>query len=188
MLPLPLLLPIALLIGASGFRLRGDAAFQRWTGSGAPTARLVCWALPMGGLAWVAGHDAAAAGLIGLGLFLGCLSPWWHSLTLGRNPADGGELGQYARHAARGLLWAAPAAALLAVDAIAGAAVMGLSVPHAILSSGAPALLAGGLACVPAYELGWRLRPYGNLLRPGATEVGEAVFGAAMAAALVVSA
>ena len=188
MLPLPLLLPIALLIGASGFRLRGDAAFQRWTGSGATTARLVCWALPMGVLAWVAGHPLTTAALIGLGMFVGCLAPWWHSLTLGRSKADGGALGQYARHAARGMLWTAPAAALLAVDWIAGAAVMDLSIPHAIASSGALVVLAGGLACVPAYELGWRLRPYGNLLRPGATEVGEAVFGAALAAAVVVSA
>lgn len=188
MLPLPLLLPIALLIGASGFRLRGDAAFQRWTGSGATTARLVCWALPMGGLAWVAGHPLVTAVLIGLGLFLGCLPPWWRSLTLGRNPADGGKLGQYLRHAGRGLLWTVPAAVLLALDYGAGAWFLGVSIPHAIMSSGAHVLLLGGLACVPAYELGWRVRPYGNLLRPGATEVGESIFGAALAAAVVVSA
>ncbi len=187
MLPLTIILPIALLIGASGFRLRGDAAFQRWTGRGATTARLVCWALPMGGLAWVAGHPPVTAVLLGLGLFLGCLPPWWRSLTLGRNAADGGALGQYARHAARGLLWAAPAAALLAVDYGAGAWLVGASIPRAILASGAPVLLLGGLSCVPAYELGWRLRPAGSV-RPGATEVGEGIFGAAMAGAVVLSA
>lgn len=188
MLPLPLLLLIALLVGAVGFRLRGDAAFQEWAGRGAPLARLVCWSVPMGVLAWVAGHEPLTAGLIGLGLFLGCLLPWWSSLTLGRNPADGSAPGQYLRHGVRGVFWTLPAAILVGADAAGLPFFIGLDAWAALLASGAPILLASGLACVPAYELGWRLRPPGHPGPLGATEIGELAFGAAMAVAVVLSA
>lgn len=204
------------ILGGIGFRLRGWSGFEEAVGRGGTTARIACWAVPMGGLAWIAGHAPLASGLIALGLFLGCLPPWWRSITLGRSAADGGALGQYARHAGRGLLWTLPAAVLLAVNAIALPAILGVSgwpaLFHsdasivlavdsigwpsfqslggwpALFGSGGPILLAGGLACVPAYEIGWRVRPMGNLFRPGATEVGEVLFGAAMGVAVAWSA
>ena len=42
-----------------------------------------------------------------------------------------------------------------------------------------------GLTCGAAYEIGWRLRPPGDARRPAATEIGEALFGAAVGAALL---
>ena len=57
------------LVGAVGFRLKGSAIFEQITGRGATTARIVCWAIPMGILSlyhvpW------QYAFLVGLGFFL----------------------------------------------------------------------------------------------------------------------
>lgn len=162
---------VAAIIGGIGFRLRGSAEFQQWTGRGATTARIVCWALPCGimtavmlDLAW---WWALA---VGFAAWVGCLPPWWRTLTMGRNPQEGTYAAQAFRHAARGVLWGLPMAVVLG---LAGAAWL-------------PMLLAS-LTCWPAYELGYRISatPWGR--RWGGTEYGEALFGAAMGAAIAMS-
>lgn len=165
-------------LGALLFRLRGWDGLKRLTGRGAFTGRLI-WATSMGLLAAGAGASWADAALIGTGLFLGCLAPWWRSLSLGANPADGPALWQYARHAARGLIWPLPAAALLGASSAASWWLFGGD-PLA-LDPWRPALIlaASGLACVPAYQIGkWT---------GGGTAHGELVFGAAMGADLMLA-
>lgn len=168
---------IGAVIGGLGFRLRGWEGFERLTGRGATTARIVCWALPMALLARVAGASWPDAYAIGAGLYLGALAPWWRSLSLGANPADGPPLAQYLRHAARGLLWTLPAAAAHGWSAAVGWWALGGD-PLA-LDVWRPALIlaASGLACVPAYQIGaWT---------GGGTAHGELIFGAVMGAAVV---
>jgi len=159
------------LVGAMLFRLRGSSAFERWTGRGATTARIV-WAAGMAGVAHLAGATWQEAAALGAGLFVGCIQPWWQSLSLGDNAADGATVGQYLRHGLRGLWWTLPAA--LAVAAYASAIGLPEWRPAAILA-------AAGLACVPAYQIGkWSW--------PGrATEVGEVLFGGAIGAAVVLA-
>jgi hypothetical protein len=89
-----------------------------------------------------------------LAAWLGCIPGWWGSLKL-----EGVQ--QYAMHALRGFVWVLPLAILFEVAGAHGAVV-----------------LLSGAACVPAYWLGWRLLP------SRATEIGEALFGAAVAAAV----
>ena len=155
------------ILGAGGFWLRGAAVFARVTGRGATTARIVAWAAPLALLAWLATPlQWWWCVALGVALWVGCLPGWWESIDLGRN--DGGWARDAALHTARGVLWGAPAAAVLA------------------LAGGAwwwPVL--AGLACVPAYEAGWRLRPVGDARRPAATEIGELLFGAALGAAVL---
>ena len=155
------------IIGAAGFWLRGAAVFQRITGRGATTARIVAWAAPLALLCW------AVTPLpwwwcvgVAIALWLGCLPGWWGSLDLGRN--GGSWVRDFALHTLRGVVWVAPAAAVLAA---AGAAWWWP--------------LLAGLACGVAYEIGWRLRPVGGARRPAATEIGELVFGAAVGSALL---
>jgi hypothetical protein len=154
---------LAALVGAAGFRLRGSAAFERITGRGATTARLVCWAVPVALVAWTS-VEAWAAAILAAALYLGAVPGWWRSLSLGRNPRDGAWLDAAARHTARGLVWAAPAAAV--VGGLGGAWW---------------GVLLAGAAVVAPYEAGWRLAP------DHAVEVGEAGFGAMLAAAIVAS-
>lgn len=89
-----------------------------------------------------------------LAAWLGCIPGWWGSLTL-TTPQH------YAMHAMRGVVWVLPLAVLFEVAGAQGAVV-----------------LLSGAACVPAYWLGWRLLP------SRATEIGEALFGAAIGAAV----
>jgi len=151
------------LLGGVGFRLRGSAWVSLVTGRGATTARILCWAMPLAALAWVCGLVWWGAVLLALGLWAGCLAPWWDSLDLGR--VDGALARDLAMHAARGVLWAAPAALALL---IAGAGLWWIP-------------LAASLACTPAYALGWAVVP------ARATEVGEVLFGAALGAAVLVA-
>lgn len=157
------------LIGAAGFWLRGAALFARATGRGATTARVVAWAVPLALLCWAATPLPGCWALaLAVALWLGSLPGWWGSIDLGRN--DGWWARDAALHTARGVLWGAPAAVVL------------------WLAGGAwwwPVL--AGLACAPAYEIGWRLRPVGDARRPAATEIGEILFGAAMGAAVLVA-
>lgn len=150
-------------IGALLFRMRGAALFQRITGRGKTTGDAV-YAV---GLASVVLPDWWQALALAVALWLGGRLGWWRTLTLGRNPADGPVLQQWALHTARGVLWTLPAAAV------------------AWWWGAAPwALLLAGLACAPAYEAGWRLHVRGGL---GGTEWGECFFGAAIGAALVLT-
>jgi hypothetical protein len=194
-------------IGGAGFRFRGAEAFSRITGRGATTARVVCWAAPVAALAWaLAALPWQWAVALGAALWLGCLPGWWGSLDLGRD--EGIWATDALAHAARGLLWTAPAAFVLAalevdggdlrraVDELAAAEdparlaplLAGLSraladaARVALSSSGAWLALGAGLAVLPAYEIGWRVAP------ERATEIGEALFGAAAAAAIIAGA
>jgi len=106
------------IIGGAGFWLRGAAVFQRITGRGATTARVVAWAAPLALLCWVATPLAwwwCVA--IGAALWLGCLPGWWGSIDLGRNGGAGPR--DFALHTLRGVVWVVPVAAVLAA---AGAA------------------------------------------------------------------
>lgn len=152
------------LLAGTGFRVRGDDIFKKWTGRGLTTARIVCWAVPCGLLALMAGASLVVALMIGVAAWLGSIAGWWNSLTLGRNPKEGPLVEQWLRHTARGLLWTAP------------------MVMVAIQAGGNGAWLAlAGLLCGPAYELGWRTYPQRG------TEIGEFVFGALIGAALMCS-
>lgn len=164
------------LVGAFGFWLRGAALFRALTGRGATTARVVAWAFPLALVSWLAGAPAAAAVALGAALWLGCLPPWWSSTDLGR------QAGTWARdafwQALRGALWTLPAGVAL------GAA--GLLETDQTPLLAALAVAASGLVALPAYEVGWRLRPPGT---PGfgATEVGEALTGATVGGTLAVA-
>lgn len=159
------------ILGGGAFRLRGWSGFARLTGRGATTARLM-WAIVMGAFAVAVGAAWPVASAVAVGLFLGSTLPWWQSITLGRDSRDGPAAWQYLRHAARGVLWTAPAAAMAA-----GAAIL-VGMPWHPWAW----LALAGLACVPAYDAGWRLRPV------SATEIGEVLFGAVIGAAVGIAA
>lgn len=180
-----------LLVGAVAFRVRGWSGFRRLTGRGAFTARLL-WAICMGWLALAAWAGPVQAATIGVGMFLGCLPPWWRSLSLEASAADGPLLGQVVRHTARGMIWPGVAAVLLvvvswALELVAAwwPALGGAWVPSLDAAWG-PALLlaASGLACTPAFVAGQWLRRLFPSWAPGHTETGEVLFGAAMGAAV----
>lgn len=86
--------------------------------------------------------------------WLGAIPGWWGSLTLTTGR-------HYAMHAMRGFVWVLPLAVLFEVAGGLGGLV-----------------LLSGAACVPAYWIGWRAVPN------RATEIGEALFGAAIGAAV----
>jgi hypothetical protein len=181
---------IGLLLGGAVFRLRGWRGFEQITGRGAFTARLV-WATCMGLLAFASWAGPVQAATVGVGMFLGCLAPWWRSLSLASSEKDGPLLGQVVRHTARGILWPAPAAVLLvavswALELVVAwfPALGGAWVPSLDAAWGpALLLLASGLACTPAYFAGKWLRRRFPARAPGHTESGEVLFGAAMGAA-----
>ena len=148
------MLALGAIVGGAAFWLRGSALWEQWTGRGATSARFMWGAAlalvaVLGGLWWPLAPAVVVAG------WLGAIPGWWGSLKL----EDGR---QYAMHALRGLLWVLPLAVLLEVAGATGALV-----------------LIAGLACVPAYWIGWKVRP------ERATEIGEALFGACVGAALV---
>lgn len=164
---------LGMILGGAAFRIRGWSGFGRITGRGATTAR-VFWGACMGLLAWASWAPGVVALALAAGLFLGALPGWYRSLSLGRAPQDRPALGAYLRHFLRGVAWTLPAGVL------AGAMAWWLG------GSAWPAVLVGasGVLCVPAYEVGWRLRPMWDARSPGATEIGEALFGAAIGAAI----
>ena len=145
-----------------GFRLRGAAIFERVTGRGATTARIVCFAIPAGLLAWGMGFGWPHALAMGFAAWLGCLPPWWGSLDLGRQ--YGGFWQDFALHTLRGLVWTAPMA--LVVWHVGGAWWW---------------LVLAGLLCGVAYEAANRARPTRG------TETGEVVFGALIGAGLALA-
>ncbi len=151
-------------IGAIGFRLRGDAIFQKITGRGATTARIVCWAIPMGLLS-LSTVPWWASVWVTVGFFLGAVLGWYGSLDLGRREGD--PVKDRLIMASRGLVWTLPAALV----------VWQFDIGNAI------ALLIVGLACPLFYELGYRTPSKIPYLRQG-PEVGEVLFGAAIGLAL----
>lgn len=151
------------LIGALGFWLRGSAVFERLTGRGATTARIVAWAMPLSALAWLLTPLGWWSAMLAVALWLGALPGWWGTLDLGRMEGDWPQ--DFVLHTARGLVWMAPAAVVLAM---AGATWW---LP-----------LVAGLTCGAAYEIGWRVH------RVRATEIGELLFGAACGAAVIAGA
>lgn len=151
------------LIGALGFWLRGSAVFERLTGRGATTARIVAWAMPLSALAWLLTPLGWWCVPLAVALWLGALPGWWGTLDLGRMEGDWPQ--DFVLHTARGVVWMAPAAGVLAM---AGAAWW---LP-----------LVAGLTCGAVYEIGWRAWP------ARATEIGELLFGAACGAAVIAGA
>jgi hypothetical protein len=107
-------------------------------------------------------YNAAA---ISAALYIGTLAGWWRSLDLGRK--EGEWLRDFVLHSARCLLWTLPAALVCAAATLD----MTNAVP----------LIAAGLLCGVFYEAGWRVYP------ARATEIGEAIFGGAIGAALFLS-
>lgn len=154
------------LIGALGFRLRGSALFEQWTGRGATTARVVCWAIPVAILSLV-NVPVLYAPLIGLAIFLGAVPGWYGSLDLGRD--DGNATKDYVIMTVRGFVWTAPAAYVMSM----------FSIESAI------ALVIAGLMCPLAYTAGWYIPSKVNHARQGA-EVGELIFGALVGMAVMV--
>lgn len=148
-------------VGGIGFRIRGAGEFQAVTGRGATTARIVAWSLPLATM-WAAWGPAPPGwwAVMAAALWLGSIAGWWGDLRL----VDARDI---ALHAARGVLWVLPAAALVALQV-------------ALLP--ALALLVAGALCAPAYLLGWRLC---GRLGLGGTEWGELIFGAVVGAVLV---
>lgn len=157
---------IGALIGAVGFRLRGSALFEQWTGRGATTARIVCWAIPMSIVSLFA-VPWYAAPLVGIAFFLGAIPGWYGCLDLGRD--DGKVLRDYAVMLARGIVWTLPAAL---VYAWAGA------------TPGMYAVALAGALCPLAYTIGWAIPSTKPNLSQG-PELGEVVFGAMIGAAVV---
>lgn len=166
---------IGLLLGGAAFRIRGWSGFERITGRGAFTARLF-WAVCMGLLALASWAGPVHAAAVGIGMFLGCLPPWWRSLSLEASAEDGPLLGQVVRHTARGMIW--PGVAALLLLAASWVPWFGAAWGPALL------LAASGLACTPAYFAGKWLRRRFPSWAPGHTETGEVLFGAAMGAAV----
>ena len=80
-----------ILVSAAGMacaiRLRGDAIWQMWTGTGATTARAMCGAVAMmivGGAEIATGGLTWAPPLVGLGLFVGLTLPTMGAIDAGR--------------------------------------------------------------------------------------------------------
>lgn len=155
----------ATIVGGMGFWLRGSSLFYKLTGRGATTARIVCWALPLALLSLFV-VDPIISVAIGVALFAGSVLPWWSSLSLGRNPADGTFLQAAIRHTARGFCWTFPVSVVVWY---AGGVWL---LP----------LIAGLLVVVP-YELGWRFHSE----KFGATEYGEVGYGVMIGFALMTS-
>lgn len=152
--------------GAALFRLRGSETWREWTGRGLGSIRWL-WAAYVGTCAWLLDNGSSARWACGLyvsvvqsadwyrtwsvpillpsliaALWFGCaIGPWWGSLDMGTD--RGSVWRDLAMHSLRGVLWVAPAAAVLAV--------WGLGSPWP--------LLAVGLACGPVYLACWRLWP-----------------------------
>lgn len=157
---------VGALVGAFGFWLRGSSLFYALTGRGATTARLVAWAFPMGVVAWFGGIPTLLAAALFWAFWLGSVAPWWGSLDLGRG--EGAWRTDALAHLSRGVLWTLPA----------GVGLIAMGYPE-----GGLLVAASGLAALPAYELGWTIRPPGTPA-PGATEIGELLTGAAIGAAV----
>lgn len=173
-------------VGGAMFRIRGSAAFERWVGRGATTARIMAWALPMamvtlGGI----GHGWDFP-IMAFAYWLGAIAPWFQSLSLGRVPEEKMQVlpsflarrwpslaaflvedswrRDAVMHAIRGMIWVLPPTIAL------------------VYTGGCWwAMLLAGLVCLPAYEIGWRVSP-----RRG-TEIGEVLFGAVVGAAAALS-
>ena len=159
------MLLLGTLIGAIGFRLRGSAIFEEITGRGATTARIVCWAIPMGlfSLIHVPPMDAV---WIGLGFFLGACPGWYHCTDLGRD--DGKVVRDYVVMTIRGLVWT-----------ILPAIVMSYFNPTA-----AGAMVLAGALCPLAYTIGWAIPSNIKGLHQG-PELGEFIFGGIIGASIV---
>lgn len=148
---------------AAAFRLRGDAIWNEWTGSGTTGGRAL-WAGVVALCLFAAGAGwwAVAAAPI---LFACAVPGWPGSIDLGRN--EGSWLRDFGMMLLRGSLFTMPAGALLVWQ-------VG---PEFI-----PFMLAGWFAA-PAYEVGWRVPVRWEYLRQG-PPLGEFLFGAVIGAAI----
>jgi hypothetical protein len=152
-------------------RLRGG-----WTGNlpfGATTARMI-WATGCTALflpaAWVLNMWSWWLMLLPVALWLGTVVGWQGSLDLGRN--EGARWRDFGVMTARGLLWTAPAAALLS---------------WVFWPSPAWPLLVAGLACAVCYELAWHMPKTWKPPFAAGPEMGEVLFGAVVGTGLALS-
>jgi hypothetical protein len=179
-LALVLLLVFGAVLGAIGFRIRGGMLGDRWELPG-QISRLIYgiimaavivvagWPWPFGLVAlvgfWFLMVLAWFAGAVVCGTF--------RSIDAGRN--EGSVLGDFGRNAARGIIYALPPAALLAITAA------GFDQQERI---GTAALLpALGAFQSMAYEGAWRLRT----MEQKPTELGEYATGALLGVGAVLA-
>lgn len=144
------------IVGGAGFRIRGWSGFDKLTGRGATTARIVWGGVLalialLGGLWWPLAPAVVLAG------WLGCVPGWWGALEP-KTPQ------QYALHALRGFVWVLPLAIIFEAAGALGGVV-----------------LLSGAVCGPAYWLGRKVKPalgteIGEVLFGAA--IGAAVIGA----------
>lgn len=168
-----MLTALGILLGALAMRLRGSKQLELWTGRGIGTGRAI----------WAATNALAVLALstryywwqgcvLALGLFIilwACAAPGW----AGARNKDGSFSGsldvgtgeRVAQMSSRGLLWIAPSGVWMALEGY----------------SAWPMILAGA-ACGPIY---WFCRA---AIPRFAVEAAELTFGAAMTAALVLTA
>lgn len=151
---------VGAIVGGVGFRLRGSALFEQWTGRGATTARIVCWAIPMSFVSLFA-VPWMYAPLVGVAFFLGALPGWYDSLDLQ-------GIRDYAVMFLRGIAWTILAAAVYWwAGNLHGAALITLA----------------GALCPLAYAIGYAIPSTKPNLSQG-PEIGEVIFGAMIGAAV----
>lgn len=141
---------------AAAFRLRGDAIWNEWTGTGTTGGRFL-WAGVVSLCLFAAG--AGWWSLAALPVVFACAVPGWPaSIDLGRN--EGTWQKDFALMTVRGALFTVPAGALLVWQ------VGPQFIPFAL----------SGVFAGAAYELGWRLPIKWEYLRQG-PPFGEFCFG-----------
>ena len=162
-------------IGALGNRIRGGVVAIP---GGTQVGRLVGWGIPCALVAWLAGAVWWAAGLIGIGAFVGCMAGQYGGLSMGhRGPPP--DVSPWATMTAWGV-----------ARVIGPALVAAVFLPYHMASY---ALLLSGLICAPIYYAVWLLParvflPYlgrtTNPENPDPPQLAEAIHGAVMMAAL----
>lgn len=157
---------IGALVGAIGFRIRGSSEFRKWTGRGATTARIVCWAIPMS-IVSLNHVPIEYAWMMTIAFFLGAVPGWCGCLDLGRD--DGKVFQDYLVMTARGILWVIPAALVM-------------SFFNQYTST---YMLIAGVLCPLAYTVGWITESSIPNLRRG-PELGEFIFGGLIGASLAI--
>ncbi len=182
------LLAVFLLMGAAGgggLRMRGSDTWTELTGLGLGSARWLCWAIPVGLLAFAASNLLAVwfpgflplpwwgALLLILGLEAGSVFGWWRSLSMGVNKEDGPVWQQWLRHTARGIVWGGfPALALWIVQGGLGIIPATAEVPMLWWLP-----LAAGAAVVVPYEIGRRIGPPDRVVQNGELGYGAMLGG-----------
>lgn len=144
------------LIGALANRLRGGMVGRIIPGIGTQLSRVVFAVMLVGSAAWQLWAVEWWMAVAAVAWWLSCIVPLFGSIDMGRN--EGTVWGDAAKGAARGLIWAVPAAAVLWWQGFEWWP-----------------MVPAGLLFPVCYEIGWRLDWRQREFRP--TEVGEWLFG-----------